>query len=68
MQQLKDYLFANTANYQGHVDERFLDLARQFSRMQDARTDLGGAALVVYFQGRKVVDIWTGKKSETESW
>ncbi|OTG71337.1 esterase [Acinetobacter sp. ANC 4169] len=68
MQQLKDYLFANTANYQGHVDERFIDLATQFSRMQDARTDLGGAALVVYFQGHKVVDIWTGKKSETESW
>ncbi|MGD9697826.1 MULTISPECIES: serine hydrolase domain-containing protein [unclassified Acinetobacter] len=68
MQQLKDYLFANTANYQGYVDERFIDLARQFSRMQDARTDLGGAALVVYFQGHKVVDIWTGKKSETEDW
>lgn len=68
MQQLKDYLFANTANYQGHVDERFIDLARQFSRMQDARTELGGAALVIYFQGQKVVDIWTGKKSETESW
>ncbi len=68
MQQLKDYLFANTANYQGHVDEPFIDLARQFSRMQDARTELGGAALVIYFQGQKVVDIWTGKKSETESW
>ena len=68
MQQLKDYLFANTANYQGHVDERFIDLARQFSRMQDVRTELGGAALVIYFQGQKVVDIWTGKKSETESW
>jgi len=68
MKEIKAYLFANTANYQGHVDERFLDLATQFSRMQDARTNLGGAALVVYFQGRKVVDIWTGKKSETESW
>lgn len=68
MKEIKAYLFANTANYQGHVDERFLDLATQFSRMQDARTNLGGAALVIYFQGRKVVDIWTGKKSETESW
>lgn len=68
MKEIKAYLFANTANYQGHVDERFMDLATQFSRMQDARTNLGGAALVVYFQGRKVVDIWTGKKSETESW
>lgn len=68
MQQLKDYLFANTTNYQGYVDELFIDLARQFSRMLDARTDLGGAALVIYFQGQKVIDIWTGKKSETESW
>jgi len=68
MKAIKAYLLANTANYQGHVDEQFIDLATQFSRMQDARTDLGGAALVVYFQGHKVVDIWTGKKSETESW
>lgn len=68
MKRIKEYIFANTANYQGHVDERFIDLATQFSRMQDARTDSGGAALVVYFQGCKVVDIWTGKKSATESW
>ncbi len=68
MKAIKAYLFANTANYQGHVDERFIDLATQFSRMQDARANLGGAALVVYFQGQKVVDIWTGKKSETENW
>jgi len=68
MKRIKEYIFANTANYQGQVDERFSDLARQFGRMQDARTDSGGAALVVYFQGHKVVDIYTGKKSETESW
>jgi len=68
MKRIKEYIFANTANYQGHVDERFIDFATQFSRMQDTRADAGGAALVVYFQGRKVVDIWTGKKSETESW
>ncbi|WP_425918400.1 serine hydrolase domain-containing protein [Acinetobacter sp. TSRC1-2] len=68
MNKIKEYIFANTENYQGQVDKRFKDLAKQFSRMQDARTDLGGAALVVYFQGQKVVDIYTGKKSTTENW
>lgn len=61
MQAVKYYLFAQTNNYQGKVDPRFQDLAQQFSRMQDTRTEQGGAALVVYFQGKKVVDIWTGK-------
>ncbi|WP_180145366.1 serine hydrolase [Acinetobacter sp. YH12052] len=68
MQALKEYLFAQKNNYQGTVDEAFQDLAVQFSRMQDARTHLGGAALVVYFKGQKVVDIWTGKKSAEEAW
>ena len=68
MNTIKQYIFANTENYQGTVDERFEDLAKQFSRMQDARAEQGGAALVVYFQGQKVVDIYTGKKSETENW
>ncbi len=68
MQAVKEYLFAQKHNYQGTVDRAFQDLAEQFSRMQDARTDLGGAALVVYFQGQKVVDIWTGKKSAEEAW
>lgn len=68
MNKIKEYIFANRDNYQGHVDKRFQDLATQFSRMQDARAEQGGAALVVYFQGQKVVDIYTGKKSETENW
>ncbi|OTG78778.1 esterase [Acinetobacter terrae] len=68
MNKIKEYIFANTENYQGQVDKRFKDLAKQFSRMQDARAEQGGAALVVYFQGQKVVDIYTGKKSETENW
>ena len=68
MQPIKDYLFADQHNYQGNVDERFSDLARQFSRLQDARSEQGGAALVVYFEGQKVVDIYTGKKSLTENW
>lgn len=65
---IKELLLADTHNYRGTVDERFSDLARQFSRFQDARSDRGGAALVVYFQGEKVVDIFTGKKSQEEDW
>lgn len=68
MNALTEVLFGDTRNYHGYVDERFIDLAEQFSRLQDARTEQGGAALVVYFQGQKVIDIFTGKKSETEQW
>ena len=68
MSAIKEIIFADKKNYQGDVDERFIDLAEQFSRLQDGRTQFGGAALVVYFQGQKVVDIFTGKKSETENW
>ena len=62
MSSLTDIIFANTKNYQGYVDERFQDLAVQFSRLQDGRSENGGAALTVYFQNEKVVDIYTGKK------
>ena len=65
---IRELLLADTHNYRGAIDERFSDLARQFSRFQDARSDRGGAALVVYFQGKKVVDIFTGKKSQEEDW
>ncbi|MCF0266759.1 beta-lactamase family protein [Acinetobacter guillouiae] len=68
MSSLTDIIFANTKNYQGYVDERFQDLAVQFSRLQDGRSENGGAALTVYFQNEKVVDIYTGKKSKTEQW
>lgn len=68
MNGFKQYLLAETDSYQGYVDERFQGLAEQFSRMQDARSDQGGAAVAVYFQGQKVVDICTGKKSQTEDW
>ena len=68
MSGLKEIIFANTHNYQGVVDPRFQDLAQLFSRLQDARVSHGGAALTVYFQDQKVVDIFTGKKSATENW
>ncbi|TCM67000.1 CubicO group peptidase (beta-lactamase class C family) [Acinetobacter calcoaceticus] len=68
MSGIKDILFADTQHYQGKVDQRFLDLAVQFSRLQVSRGALGGAALAVYFQGELVVDIFTGNKSATEAW
>lgn len=65
---IKEILLADTHNYHGVLDERFIDLAHQFSRFQDARTDQGGAALTVYFRGQKVVDIYTGLQSQTLPW
>lgn len=68
MDKISKVVFADTHNYSGYVDPRFLDLAKQFSRLQDQRTEFGGAALAVYFRGEKVVDIFTGQKSATEAW
>ncbi|ATO20276.1 esterase [Acinetobacter sp. LoGeW2-3] len=68
MKPIKEFLTVSTDNYQGYVYPRFHDLAVQFSCFQDARAGQGGAALVVYHQGEKVLDIYTGKKSEQEPW
>lgn len=68
MRELKAYLLADANQYKGQVDPNFTDLARQFSRLQHPRMHEGGAALCVYFQGEKVVDIYIGKKSATEQW
>ncbi|NHB58598.1 beta-lactamase family protein [Acinetobacter sp. 194] len=68
MNAIKEILFADQDHYHGHVDVRFQDVAKTFSRLQDHRAEQGGAALVVYFQGQKVVDIFTGKKSLDEDW
>lgn len=68
MKPIKEFLTASTDNYQGQADPSFQDLAVQFSRFQGARAGQGGAALVVYHQGEKVVDIYTGQKTEQEPW
>ena len=65
---IKQLILADADNFQGSIDERFIDLAHLFSRLQDARTAHGGAALAVYFQGQKVADIYTGQKSQDEQW
>ena len=68
MNNIQSYLCAATDAYRGVVDPQFISLAQHFSRMQQPRAAQGGAALVVYFQGQKVVDIYTGKKSAVEDW
>lgn len=68
MNQLKEVLFASTDHYSGEADASFQDVAKLFSRLQDARSTQGGAALCVYFKGRKVLDIFTGQKSADEKW
>mgnify|MGYP000078252514 CR=1 FL=1 len=68
IQQIKQFFSADASNYTGAVDERFADLAQLFSKLQDSRTAYGGAALAVYFQDQKVVDIYTGQKSASELW
>lgn len=68
MSGLTELIFADTKHFQGEVDPRFEDLAKQFSRLLQTGAEQGGAALAVYFQGEKVVDIYTGKKSNTEQW
>lgn len=68
MSGLKEIIFADTQQYQGCVSDEFIDLAHQFSRLHSARNAQGGAALAVYFKGQLVVDIYTGKKSQTEAW
>lgn len=65
---IRDLILAEKHQYQGEVDPRFLGLADTFNRLQNGRNQFGGAALVVYFQGHKVVDIYTGKKSRQEDW
>lgn len=68
VKQIQQLISANTDHFQGVVDERFIDLAQLFSKLQDTRSTLGGAALAVYFQGHKVVDIYTGQKSVDDKW
>lgn len=68
MKELKSYLSARPDQYQGDVTSSFTDLAEMFSRLQYPRMHQGGAALCVYFQGQKVVDICMGKKSASEDW
>ena len=68
MKILKQYLQANPNHYQGYVDPRFQSVAHLFSRLQDARLAYGGAACVLYFQGEKVVDIYTGLAAVDSPW
>lgn len=68
MNGLTDLIFADSQHFQGQVEPRFADLAKQFSRLLHNDVERGGAALAVYYQGEKVIDIYTGKKSDNEDW
>ena len=58
---------AKTA-YEGYVDPEFQDVATWFSKLQADRLTQGGAAVVVYFRGKKVVDIYAGQQSSDQAW
>ena len=68
MKPLLKLLQARNDQFKGEVDPRFLDVAQLFSRFQDSRANEGGASVVVFFQGKKVLDIYIGKKSASEDW
>lgn len=51
----------------GHYTDAFLPLIQVFKNIQP-QADSGGSALAVYFQGEKVVDVWTGSLKENTPW
>ena len=52
--------------YHGTVDPAFQELATCLSQLQADRLDQGGAAVVVYFRGEKVVDLYLGQQGQDE--
>lgn len=68
MNHLSQMLLKNVEPAAGYVDTRFNDLVTQFQLLQQDRTQAGGAALAVYFQGQKVVDTFTGMQSAQQAW
>jgi CubicO group peptidase (beta-lactamase class C family) len=47
---------------QGNTDPRFIEVAKVFR--QQVRNTPGGAAICVYYQGEKVVDLWGGVRDD----
>ncbi len=69
MQPIKDYLFADQHNYQGYVDPAFsvtLPVSLAVCRMHVPNRVVRHWWYI--FRDKKVVDIYTGKKSVTENW
>lgn len=67
-QQLQAFWSAPTDRYQGSVAPEFLELAQLFSRLQAMRTQQGGAALCIYLNKEKVLDVYTGWQSSDHVW
>lgn len=68
MSAIREWILHGHQHYRGECSQNFTELAQLFSRLQASRLQQGGAALAVYFQGEKVVDIYAGKKSPQENW
>lgn len=62
---------ATNVQLHGSYDDSFTPLIQAFKQIQpQAREDSqpGGSALAVYFQGKKVVDVWTGLMKQDTPW
>lgn len=57
----------NTAYVQGDYHADFASLAHAFQQIQP-KPQLGGAALVVYFQDQCVLDLWSGWRAPDLAW
>lgn len=61
-------LFAKPSiELQGYCSPEFSALSGVFQRILPAQA-AGGAAICVYYQGTKVVDLWAGSAREGEAW
>ena len=56
----------------GSYDDSFMPLIQAFRQIQPQAQhnsrQSGGSALAVYFQGKKVVDVWTGAMKQNTPW
>lgn len=63
---------ATNVQLQGAYDESFIPLIHAFQQIQPQAQhngrQSGGSALAVYFQGKKVVDVWTGAMKQDAPW
>lgn len=68
IQQLQAWWSADLDAYHGICAPEFLAVAQLFSRLQATRGQQGGAALCIYFNKEKVVDIYSGWQSPQQTW
>lgn len=69
--QLPFWSKASNVQLQGSYDDSFSPLIQAFKQIQPQSSDAlqsGGAALAVFFQGKKVVDVWSGALKQGTPW